>query len=97
VDRPPPLSRDAFFNERLSSLSAFWLGIRCAPPCTRVVYCPLKLMSARHGNARLLSDVLKRLRCEYCRAAPGKVSITDHPNDGNEGGQRSSWNVELVP
>jgi hypothetical protein len=38
------------------------------------------------ANGRRLGDVLKRLRCEYCRAAPSTVSITDHPNDGDEGG-----------
>ena len=63
----------------------------------RVVYCPLKLMAARHGNGRRLGDVLKRLRCEHCGAAPGRVSVTDHPNDGDEGGQSSTWTLELVP
>jgi hypothetical protein len=87
--------RDEFLAAPIGELTDFWLGLRCGPPCTKVAYVPLKLMAARNGAGLKLGDALKRLRCEHCGAAPASGSITDHPNDGDEGGERSSWALEL--
>jgi hypothetical protein len=54
-------------------------------------------MAARNGTALKLGDALKRMRCDHCGVAPVSASLTDHTNDSDQGGQRSSWKVELMP
>jgi hypothetical protein len=91
------MSRADFLKAPIGSLTDFWLGLRCASPCTKVAYVPLKLMAARKGAALKLGDALKRLRCDHCGVAPVSASLTDHTNDSDQGGQRARWKVELVP
>jgi hypothetical protein len=97
VHHVPPKSRAEFLAAPIGSLTDFWLGLRCALPCTKVAYVPLKLMAARNGTALKLGEALKRFRCDHCGGAPTSASLTDHTNDSDQGGQRSTWKVELVP
>jgi hypothetical protein len=74
---------------RWSNLRRSTAGIR--PFGTKIAYVPLKLMAARNGASLKLGDALKRLRCDRCGGEPVSASLTDHTNDGDQGGQRSSW------
>jgi hypothetical protein len=86
---PQSMSRAEVLATPIGSLADFWLGLRCALPCTKIAYVPLKLRAARNGTALKLGDALKRLRCNHCGVAPVSASLTDHTNDSDQGGQRS--------
>jgi hypothetical protein len=92
-----PMSRDEFLAAPLGRLIDWWLRLHCGEGCSKVVCFPLKLMAARNGVRLKLGAALNRLRCEHCGAAPASAALTDHPNDSDQGGLRSSWKIELVP
>jgi hypothetical protein len=54
------MSRADFLAAPIGMLTDFWLGLRCALPCTKIAYVPLKLMAARKGAALKLGDAVKR-------------------------------------
>ena len=85
--------RAAALAAPLSQLAEHWVGLEC--PCNRLVRYPCKLLAKRVGASALLRDVLRRLRCEHCKAAPARVYLTDDPTGGVMG--RKAWVVDLAP
>lgn len=90
-----PWSRERALSAKLTALRDTWIAIRCPAPCTRVTYYPVNLLVARGFGRLTLEAVLRRLRCKHCGAQPSTATLTDHPNDGDTGGQRAQWSLLL--
>ena len=93
----PPKSRDALLEAQVTELRAYWIGLRCEPPCTRLTHLPMKLVLAKCDGRLRLRDVIARLRCEHCRGRPAHAWLTDYPvDDSGYGGRVANWSVELA-
>lgn len=93
----PPKSRDELLATPLRELDGCWVGVRCGGACHRgSCYLPLKLMAAKHGGWRTLSDVIARLGCRFCQTAPASMWLVDYPIEtGDHGGRTATWRVDL--
>ena len=69
----------------LADLVAWWLEARCGCGCGHVAYPPLRMLAAERGWRTSLGDLLPRLRCRRCRAAPERVDLIASPADGAVG------------
>jgi len=85
--------REAALAAPLSELSAHWIGVACS--CNRMVRYPCKLLAKKVGQDVTLANVLRRLRCEYCKAKPRTAFLTDDPTGGVTG--EKAWQIELAP
>jgi hypothetical protein len=90
-----PMSREEFLAAGSATSREFGSAFAASPPCTKVSYFPLKLMVARHGRRRQLHEAMARLRCAQCGGRPTTIAITDHPNDGELGGEHATWKLGL--
>lgn len=94
---PPSKSREELLATPIAELVDCWVGVRCTDGCNRSGYLPLRLMAAKRGGRILLSDVVRRLRCEHCKTAPSSTWLVDYPIEGaTHGGQVATWRVELA-
>lgn len=82
-DPAPPFPTEPPLAEGLATLAAWWLEARCR--CGAVGYPPLRLLAAERGWRTPLGDVLPRLRCRSCGAAPATVDLVDNPAYGAVG------------
>jgi hypothetical protein len=91
-----PPTADQLLAQRIGELQERWLETRC--PCGNTAKLPLKLLAKRHGNQRLLSWILPRLKCSRCRARPTSVlalsSVLVDPDHSAQG--PDTWSVRLV-
>lgn len=85
--------RAAALAAPLSELAAHWIGLECS--CNRIVRYPCKLLARKIGDGVALEDLVRRLRCEHCKAAPARVYLTDDPTGGVQG--KVAWHIEIVP
>lgn len=90
-----PRAREELLLARLEELPGYWLRVRCGG-CFRSTLYPCPLMAEDRGRHLRIADVLQRLRCRSCGAAPKAVSITCTPA-GALPGQPPPWEQELVP
>ncbi len=58
------------------------------------VYFPLRLLAQGRRDPEL-QDVLPRLRCRKCGAAPASMALVEDAASGGPDGQRSGWRIEL--
>lgn len=77
----------------LSELAEHWIGLACT--CKRHVRYPCKLLAKKVGAAVRLADIVRRMRCEHCRARPTRVYLTDDPTGGIQG--EKAWEVAIAP
>ena len=84
----------------LCELIAYWLELRCDQArCTKVVCAPLRMLAAKRGGQLRLQDLITRLRCSNCGAAPVHARITDSPISatGHHIAEGAKWSVVVVP
>lgn len=74
------MTREQLLDAQVQDLVGRWLGVWCAPPCTRLTYVPFKLIAKTRGRMKL-RDILTRLRCEGCGGRPARASVVDHPHE----------------
>jgi hypothetical protein len=91
-----PPTADQLLASRIGELQDRWLDVTCV--CRSTSKLPLKLLAKRHGNQRLLSWIIPRLKCSRCSARPTLVlalsSVLVDPDHGDHG--PDSWIVRLV-
>lgn len=92
-------TRDELLAKPLQDLLDCWLKPICPPPCQVITHIPLKMMVNKHNYGRvLLAHFLGRLRCQWCKQRPARVTITDSILDPVSYPKRcATWDVEVYP
>ncbi len=75
---------DVPWDVPIHKLAGWWLEVQC--PTHFVAAMPLRLLAANAGWNRTLRDVVPRLKCKLCGAAPIKVDFVSYPG-GDTGRQ----------
>lgn len=81
-------------HQRLSDWPECWIEIYC--PCGRSTAMLAKMMRERYGDLPF-TGVIRQLRCERCRRAPGPVYLRAGLVRTFCHGGEPDWAVELVP
>ena len=80
-------------GQRLLEWPDCCIEVRCG--CGSASMTPCKLMALQHGN-RTFAEVLGRLRCKRCRAAPKETYlVAGHHRTFGSGGPPPDWSLPI--
>jgi hypothetical protein len=89
-------TKHTLLTSRLSQLQDIWLQPLC-PSCNRLADVACVVLAMKLGKHRVLKDILPRLKCSVCGAAPSLVKAADQPIPPAHLIGAGTWVVPVLP